>query len=327
MKDSITNTAVLDSRQFVIAVKRLADSLSYGMDHSPFHGPGIEYAESRLYQPGDPVKSIDWRVTARTGRYYVKEYEAPRRLPVYLLVDTSASMTIRSGEQSKYELAVFVAGGHRAGRPGQDEPGGDDERGGTQPARSPEPVARPDHAMAAPAAPVSLRRRNAAGRSIAELTPRLTHRALLIVLSDLHDPEGVTLLKEVGQRHDCVVLQFRDPAEVSVRGSGFMRAREAESGLPFSARPRQAVRSRSALRTSSNGLPSIIFSSRPTGRLCTVCVTFSVPEVCSVGDPVNRLIACYTVILRCVTAVSANNVRLRIERPCVKQRLHQWQLS
>ena len=101
----------LNSRQFLIAVRKLADCLSYGTDRSPFLGSGIEFAQSRLYQYGDPIKSIDWRVTARTGKVFIKEYEAPKRLPCYLMIDTSASMMISSHHRTKYATAIHIGGG------------------------------------------------------------------------------------------------------------------------------------------------------------------------------------------------------------------------
>lgn len=233
MEGQLEQVDALNSRQFYIAIRRLADTLSYGTDASRFLGSGIDYVQSRPYVYGDPVRAIDWRVTARTGRIHVKEYEAPKRIPCYLLIDTSASMTVSSIERSKYATALHLAGGlafaclDRVSPVGVIGVGGRDLR--VKPSLSRDQIMQ---------WLLNLRRfrydeTTQIGERVAELSPSLKNRALIIVLSDLHDAAATDALKLLAQAHDVVVLQLKDPAEVSLAGSGFMRAREAESGREF----------------------------------------------------------------------------------------------
>ena len=229
----------LDSRQFAMAVKRLADSLSYGTDTSPFLGSGTEYVQSRLYQIGDPVRSIDWRITARTRKFHVKEFETPKRMPCYLLIDTSASMTISSIQRSKYATAVYIAGGLAFACLDRISPVAILGVGETEirytPSLSRDKIMQWLHKVRR----YNVQEQTLLSDRIRELGPLLTNRSLIITLSDLHQPEAIGPLKRLAQEHDVVALQIQDPAESSLRGAGFIRAREAETGRAVTTRGKQ----------------------------------------------------------------------------------------
>lgn len=92
----------------------------WGGSQSLYHGRGMTYAESRLYQHGDDVKNMDWRVTARTGKAYTKLYQEERERPVFILVDLRPQMFFGTRVRFKSHMAVEIAAtlawlGHDAG--------------------------------------------------------------------------------------------------------------------------------------------------------------------------------------------------------------------
>ena len=93
-------------RRIQIVTTALVNDVFAGQYHAAFKGRGIEFEEVREYQPGDDVRTIDWNVTARTGRPFVKNYREERELTVVLLVDVSASQDFGTRVQLKSELVA-----------------------------------------------------------------------------------------------------------------------------------------------------------------------------------------------------------------------------
>lgn len=98
-------------RPLGLRAKTLVEGWLTGLHRSPLKGHSLEFAQHREYVPGDDLRLVDWKVFARSDRYYLKQYEDETNLTCYLLVDQSASMNYRASTNalSKLEYAQLVA--------------------------------------------------------------------------------------------------------------------------------------------------------------------------------------------------------------------------
>jgi len=94
-----------------LVARLVVEGFITGLHKSPYHGFSVEFAEHRQYMPGDDTRHIDWKVYAKTDRYYVKQFEEETNLKSYLLVDASASMGFTSHKINKLQYATYLAAG------------------------------------------------------------------------------------------------------------------------------------------------------------------------------------------------------------------------
>jgi uncharacterized protein (DUF58 family) len=189
-----------------------------GIHRSPYHGFSVEFTEYREYSPGDDPRYLDWKLFARSDRYYVKRFEDETNLRCYLVVDTSRSMGYRSGAYSKSEYARTAAATIAYFLAMQRDAVGvllfEDRITEYLPARY-----RPGHLRRLMAA----LEREPAGRAtdlvnpLEEIAATVRKRGLIILISDLLAPTE-SLQARLGylrsRGHDVVVLRILDPAEV-----------------------------------------------------------------------------------------------------------------
>lgn len=103
------NTLAQKASKLHISAITLAENMKNGNFKSIYKGQGIEFSGVRDYFPGDNVRAIDWNVTARMGRPFIKQYEEDREIQVLFILDRSASMTLGSNGKSKLETASEAA--------------------------------------------------------------------------------------------------------------------------------------------------------------------------------------------------------------------------
>ena len=91
--------------KFNLRARLIVEGFIIGLHKSPYHGFSVEFSDHRQYIPGDSINKIDWKVFAKTNRYYIKRFEEETNLKCYILFDHSRSMGYTSGEKSKLEYS------------------------------------------------------------------------------------------------------------------------------------------------------------------------------------------------------------------------------
>jgi uncharacterized protein (DUF58 family) len=189
-----------------------------GIHRSPYHGFSVEFSEYREYSPGDDPRYLDWRLYARSDRYYVKRFEDETNLRCTIVLDTSRSMGFRSGSYSKGEYARTAAATIAYFLATQRDAVGlltfEDKVTDYLPPRH-----RPGHLRRL----FAMLEREPTGRAtdlagpLEQIAATVRKRGLIVLISDLLAPADLlrTRLGYLRARgHDVVVLRILDPAEV-----------------------------------------------------------------------------------------------------------------
>jgi uncharacterized protein (DUF58 family) len=236
--------ALMAIRNLDLRARAIVEGFWHGIHRSPYHGFSVEFTEYRPYAPGDDPRYLDWKLAARTDRYYIKKFEDETNLRCYLLVDQSRSMMFGSKRWTKLDYARTLAATLAYFLTQQGDAAGlltfDEQIREYLPARH-----RPGHmhrlmlALEKPAAGVTTDLATPLNR-IAELTQK---RGMIVLISDLLAPSGalerpLSLLTTSG--HEVIVFQVLDPAELTFEFADPSRFLDLETGRDLFLDPRLA---------------------------------------------------------------------------------------
>lgn len=245
-----------------LRARLIVEGLMTGMHRSPYQGISIEFAQHRPYTPGDDIRHLDWKVYGRTDKLYLKQYQKETNLDLVLLMDLSGSMAYASEDQiidtesgrvpwRKYDHAASMAAALAyLGLQQQDRVGlimfSDRLRGATRMSNTTEHWRgivdlltsgrpEPDVTPIEEGTPVAARgsRKTDLARVFDEVLGKVTRRSVLVLLSDLFDEADAierAFARVNHRRHDLIVLQTLDPAEMEFpyRAASEFRGLEGE---------------------------------------------------------------------------------------------------
>ena len=221
-------------REIEIKTKGPSSNIFAGEYHSAFKGRGMAFSEVREYQYGDDVRDIDWNVTARLGKPYVKVFEEERELTVMLLVDVSGSLDFGTQKQSKRQLLTEIAATLAFSAIQNNDKIGviffSDRIEKFIP-----PKKGRKHILFIIRELLNLKPescRTDVGLAIEFMTNAIKKRCTVFLLSDFFDSKDYTnQLTVANRRHDVVALQIYDRRMLELPDVGIVKMLDAETGL------------------------------------------------------------------------------------------------
>ena len=219
-------------RRIEVRTRRLVDSSFAGEYRSLFKGQGMEFAEVREYQPGDEVRSIDWNVSARMGRPFVKRYVEERELTIMLAVDLSGSARFGTRDRFKHELAIELAGVLALTAVRNNDRVGmmlfsDQVEHALPPRKGRKHALRLIRDLLTT---VPKSRGTSIAAAVDRLMRLLPHRSVIFLCSDFLTDQLEKPLARLAQRHDVIAVTLEDPAERLLPNIGPARLEDPETG-------------------------------------------------------------------------------------------------
>ena len=219
-------------RRIEIHTSRIVNELLAGQWNSAFKGRGIEFEEVRPYQIGDDVRAIDWNVTARMGRPFIKLFREEREMAVMLLVDLSASQSLGTHWQTKRELVTELSATLAfSAIKGNDKVGltlFTDEIEKFVPARKgTRHVLRIIRELLY-CDPIG--NGTSLQKVLQHLNRTASRRTVVFLISDFQDSGYERALKIASSKHDIIPLVIADQREFKMPNVGLVRLRDAETG-------------------------------------------------------------------------------------------------
>ena len=220
-------------RKIEIKTKGLSNNIFAGEYHSAFKGRGMAFSEVREYQYGDDVRDIDWNVTARFGKPFIKVFEEERELTVMLLVDVSGSLDFGTQNQTKRDLLTEIAATLAFSAIQNNDKIGviffsDRVEKFIPPKKGRKHILFIIRELLT-FQPQS--RKTDVGQAVEFMTNAIKKRCTVFLLSDFFDANDyVNQLTVANRRHDVVALQIYDRRMVELPDVGIVKMRDAETG-------------------------------------------------------------------------------------------------